>query len=80
MPSRELSYPVFDGDNHLYQPQEALTAFLPDHPKRAIDHLQVRGRTKIMVRGQIGEYIPNPTFEIVARPGATTSRAFHKTT
>jgi hypothetical protein len=57
-----------------------LTEFLPDHPKRAIDHVQVRGRTKIMVRGQIGEYIPNPTFEIVARPGATTSRAFHNTT
>lgn len=70
MPSRELSYPVFDGDNHLYEPQEALTAFLPDHRKRAIDYVQVRGRTKIMVRGQISEYIPNPTFEIVARPGA----------
>jgi predicted TIM-barrel fold metal-dependent hydrolase len=30
----------------------------------------VRGRTKIVVRGCISEYIPNPTFEVVARPGA----------
>jgi predicted TIM-barrel fold metal-dependent hydrolase len=32
--------------------------------------VQVDGRTKIAVRGQISEYIPNPTFEVVARPGA----------
>ena len=32
--------------------------------------MDVRGRTKIVVRGQISQYIPNPTFEVVARPGA----------
>jgi len=32
--------------------------------------VDVRGRTKIVVRGRISEYIPNPTFEVVARPGA----------
>jgi predicted TIM-barrel fold metal-dependent hydrolase len=30
----------------------------------------VRGRTKIVVRGTISDYIPNPTFDVVARPGA----------
>jgi predicted TIM-barrel fold metal-dependent hydrolase len=70
MPSRELSFPVFDADNHFYEPQEALTKFLPDHAKNAIDYVQVRGRTKIVVRGVISDYIPNPTFEVVARPGA----------
>jgi hypothetical protein len=25
MPSRELPFPVFDADNHMYEPQEALT-------------------------------------------------------
>ena len=29
----------------------------------------MRGRTKIVVRGTISEYIPNPTFDVVARPG-----------
>src|SRR6201981_1945133 len=70
MPSRELSFPVFDADNHMYQPQEALTKFLPHKRKTVIDYVQVRGRTKIVVRGHISEYIPNPTFEVVARPGA----------
>ena len=70
MPSRELSYPVFDADNHFYEPKEALTKFLPDHRKNVIDYIEVRGRTKIMVRNQVSDYIPNPTFEVVARPGA----------
>src|ERR1700730_14921630 len=70
MPSRELSFPVFDADNHMYEPQEALTKFLPDNRKRVIDYVEVRGRTKIVVRGHISEYIPNPTFSVVAKPGA----------
>jgi predicted TIM-barrel fold metal-dependent hydrolase len=70
MPSRDLSFPVFDADNHFYEPREALTKFLPDGYKNVIDYVDVRGRTKIVVRGQISDYIPNPTFDVVARPGA----------
>jgi predicted TIM-barrel fold metal-dependent hydrolase len=70
MPSRELPFKVFDADNHFYEPQEALTKFLPDNRKHAIDYVDVRGRTKIVVRGHISDYIPNPTFDVVARPGA----------
>jgi predicted TIM-barrel fold metal-dependent hydrolase len=70
VPSRELPFPVFDADNHFYEPREALTKFLPDHAKNAIDYVDVRGRTKIVVRGMISDYIPNPTFDVVARPGA----------
>jgi len=32
--------------------------------------VQVKGRTKIAIRNVISDYIPNPTFEVVARPGA----------
>jgi predicted TIM-barrel fold metal-dependent hydrolase len=70
MPSRVLPYPLFDADNHLYEPPEALTRHLPKEYAGAIRYVQVEGRTKIAVRGQISEYIPNPTFEVVARPGA----------
>src|SRR4051812_49624893 len=68
--TRQLPYPVFDADNHFYEPKEALTKFLPDHRKNVIDYIEGRGRTKIMVRNQVSDYIPNPTFEAVARPGA----------
>jgi predicted TIM-barrel fold metal-dependent hydrolase len=70
VPSRNLGFPVFDADNHFYEPREALTKFLPDAYKNVIDYVDVRGRTKIVVRGQISDYIPNPTFDVVARPGA----------
>ncbi len=70
MPSRALPYPLFDADNHLYEPQEAMTRYLPKEYRNAIQYVQVNGRTKIAIRGQISEYIPNPTFEVVARPGA----------
>jgi predicted TIM-barrel fold metal-dependent hydrolase len=65
-----LDVPVFDADNHLYETREALTKYLPAQYKGAIDYVDVQGRTKIMIRGQVSEYIPNPTFDVVARPGA----------
>jgi predicted TIM-barrel fold metal-dependent hydrolase len=71
MPSRPLPpYPLFDADNHLYETEDALTRYLPKEYAGAIQYVQVKGRTKIAIRGQISEYIPNPTFEVVARPGA----------
>ena len=69
-PTRFLDVPVFDADNHMYETKDALTKFLPDRHKGAVEYVEVRGRTKIAVRGHISEYIPNPTFDVVARPGA----------
>jgi predicted TIM-barrel fold metal-dependent hydrolase len=62
--------PVFDADNHLYETQDAFTRHLPARYKNAVQYVNVNGRTKIAVGGKISEYIPNPTFEKVARPGA----------
>jgi predicted TIM-barrel fold metal-dependent hydrolase len=70
MASGELTYPLFDADNHLYETEDSLTKYLPKQYKDAIQYVQVNGRTKIAIRGQISDYIPNPTFEVVARPGA----------
>ncbi len=61
---------VFDADNHLYETEESLTKFLPEKYKNAVTYVEVKGRKKIVIRGQISDYIPNPTFEVVARPGA----------
>ena len=61
---------VFDADNHMYETEDAFTRHLPDKYKSAIQYVEVRGRKKIAVLGKISDYIPNPTFEVVARPGA----------
>ena len=70
VPSRELDFPVFDADNHMYETEDALTKFLPKEYSKALEYLEIKGRTKMVVRGTISEYIPNPTFEVVAAPGA----------
>jgi predicted TIM-barrel fold metal-dependent hydrolase len=66
----DVPFPIFDADNHLYEPPEALTKFLPKAYKDYVQYVQINGRTKIAIRGHISNYIPNPTFEVVARPGA----------
>jgi predicted TIM-barrel fold metal-dependent hydrolase len=70
VPSRTLKFPVFDADNHMYETREAFTKFLPPQYKDVIRYIEIEGRTKIAVRGMISEYIPNPTFDVVAAPGA----------
>jgi predicted TIM-barrel fold metal-dependent hydrolase len=70
MPSRQLDFPVFDCDNHMYETPDALTKYIADDYKGVIDYVEVKGRTKITVKGQISDYIPNPTFAKVAAPGA----------
>ena len=68
--ARQLGYSVFDGDNHFYETRDAFTRHLPDRYKPAVRYIDVDGRTKIAIRGHISDYIPNPTFDVVARPGA----------
>ena len=68
--ARDLGFPVYDSDNHMYETEDAFTRHLPADYKGAIRYVQVDGRTKIAIKGLISEYIPNPTFEVVAPPGA----------
>ncbi len=70
MTSRKLDFPVFDVDNHMYETKDALTKYLPSEYEGLIQYVEVKGRTKIAVRGRISDYIPNPTFDRVAKPGA----------
>ena len=70
MPSRQLDFPIFDVDNHMYETPDALTKHIDPAFKGVIDYVQVDGRTKVAVKGKVTEYIPNPTFEKVAAPGA----------
>jgi len=65
-----LGYPVYDADNHLYEPEEAMTAHLPKKWRSQFQYVEVHGRKKLAIGGQISEYIPNPTFEVLAAPGA----------
>jgi predicted TIM-barrel fold metal-dependent hydrolase len=67
---RTCDFPVFDADNHLYETRDSFTRHLPERYRSAIQYIEINGRTKIMIRGTVSDYIPNPTFDVVARPGA----------
>jgi predicted TIM-barrel fold metal-dependent hydrolase len=62
-------YPIFDADHHLYESPEVVTKYLPKKYAGEIQFVEVRGRTKIAIKGQICNYMPNPTFDRVAAPG-----------
>jgi len=64
-----LDYPVYDADNHLYEPAEAFLRHLPKGYEKEFYFAEVKGRTKLVINGELSEYIPNPTFEVVAAPG-----------
>ncbi|HEY3673489.1 MAG TPA: amidohydrolase, partial [Acidimicrobiia bacterium] len=68
--TRRLDYLVFDADNHMYEATDAFTKYLPPGFENVIKYVEVNGRTKIAIKNRISDYIPNPTFNKVAPPGA----------
>jgi predicted TIM-barrel fold metal-dependent hydrolase len=68
--ARQLDFPVFDADNHFYETRDAFTRYLPAEYAGVIRYVEVNGRTKLAIKNRITEYIPNPTFNVVAPPGA----------
>jgi len=65
-----LPFPVYDADHHLYEPEEAFTRYLPKKFQKDFYFVELKGRKKLVIGGMLSEFIPNPTFEVVARPGA----------
>jgi len=66
-----IDYPIYDGDRHFYEPPEAFLTHLPKQYRQEFQYVQLsNGRTKLVVNGVLSDYIPNPTFEVVAAPGA----------
>lgn len=64
-----LPYPVYDADNHLYEPEDAFLRHLPKKFEKDFLFVDIKGRKKLVIGGVLSEYIPNPTFEVVAGPG-----------
>ena len=64
-----LPFPVYDADHHLYEPAEAFLRHLPKAFRKDFYFVEIEGRTKLVIDGQVSDYIPNPTFEVVAAPG-----------
>jgi predicted TIM-barrel fold metal-dependent hydrolase len=67
----DLPFRLFDCDNHYYEAMDAFTRHIePEFAKRTMQWVQVDGKTRLMVGGKLNKFIPNPTFDPVAKPGA----------
>jgi predicted TIM-barrel fold metal-dependent hydrolase len=62
--------PIFDADQHMYETGDALIKFLPEKYSRAVQYAQFGRQTRVVINNRVTDFIPNPTFERVAAPGA----------
>ncbi len=67
----DLGYQAFDADNHYYEAEDAFTRHIdPKMAKRAMQWATIDGKQRLLVGGKVNRFIPNPTFDPVARPGS----------
>jgi predicted TIM-barrel fold metal-dependent hydrolase len=65
-----LPFQPFDADHHFYEAEDAFTRHMDRRmKKRCMDWAVVGGRKRLLVGGKINSFIPNPTFDPVAKPG-----------
>jgi predicted TIM-barrel fold metal-dependent hydrolase len=65
-----LPYRVFDADSHYYEATDALTRHLPrEWRNRGARWATVNGRERLLLGDKLYSFIPNPTFDPIARPG-----------
>ncbi len=65
-----LDFKAFDADNHYYEHEDAFIRHLePGMRARCMEWAVVGGRKRLLVGGRINRFIPNPTFDPVAKPG-----------
>ena len=65
-----LEFAAFDADNHYYEAEDAFTRHMdPRMARRAMQWAEVGGRKTLLVGGKVNRFIPNPTFDPVAKPG-----------
>jgi predicted TIM-barrel fold metal-dependent hydrolase len=67
----ELDFLAYDADQHYYEATDAFTRHIePPFAKRAMQWATIDGRRRLLVGGRINRFIPNPTFDPVAKPGS----------
>jgi len=65
-----LDFQAFDADHHYYEAEDAFIRHVdPKMRKRCMQWAEVDGRQRLLVGGKVNRFIPNPTFDPVAKPG-----------
>ena len=66
----DLGFRPFDADNHYYEAEDAFTRYIdPSMANRCMQWADIGGKKRLLVGGKVNRFIPNPTFDPVAKPG-----------
>ena len=66
----DLPFLLFDADNHYYEAEDAFTRHIdPRMKRRCMNWATLKNRKELLVAGKVNRFIPNPTFDPVAKPG-----------
>ncbi|MDH4170611.1 MAG: amidohydrolase [Acidimicrobiia bacterium] len=67
----DLDFLAFDADNHYYEAEDAFTRHIDrSMAKRCVQWAEINGRKRLLVGGRVNKFIPNPTFDPIAKPGS----------
>ena len=64
-----VDFEVFDADNHYYEATDAFIRHLPKGREKLVTWATIGGKQRMIVDNKVFRFIPNPTFDPVARPG-----------
>jgi predicted TIM-barrel fold metal-dependent hydrolase len=64
-----VDFDAFDADNHYYEAVDAFTRHLPAKYSKLVQWAEIGGKQRMIVDNKVFRFIPNPTFDPVARPG-----------
>ena len=66
----DFDFKVFDADHHYYEAEDAFIRHVDGRMQsRCMEWAEVSGRKRLLVAGRVNRFIPNPTFDPVAKPG-----------
>ena len=66
----DASKPVFDCDEHYYEPLDAFTRHCPKlWAARTVQIATINNRTRMIVGGKLDETVTNPRFDPIVKPG-----------
>jgi predicted TIM-barrel fold metal-dependent hydrolase len=67
--TRTVDFDVFDADNHYYEATDAFIRHLPKERSKLVQWAEIDGKPRMLIDNKVFRFIPNPTFDPVARPG-----------
>ncbi len=68
--SDDAKAPVFDCDQHYYEPLDAFTRHRPkEWAERTVQLAEIEGRKRLIVGGKVDRTVTNPTFDPIVKPG-----------